>query len=284
MTDNLNAAYDERSGWGRQSEFPMELLGWNWGAAGLTWIWGWRHRVWISLLALLPGVGLIMFIFLGINGNEWAWKARKWESVEVFLATQKKWRPWGIAAFSIFALLMLGTFIYTNILNSPPPGPFAFKDGQITYDSAWPMVTLEGKEVKYKFAYNFNRWERITDKAQMDEDAEYEFRHRLLDVTAEIIPESHGGVGDVADLTFQRIKEKHDPEAEVLSKITRMVNGGELAFQKMRVTLRGVPYIFFGDFYTGKEATIQFVVSCPEVLVDKYIDDIMELLNSLEIL
>ncbi len=30
-----------------------------------------------------------MMIILGLKGNEWAWKNRKWESVEQFKATHK---------------------------------------------------------------------------------------------------------------------------------------------------------------------------------------------------
>lgn len=93
--------YDERSGKKEASVVPEEIKGWNWGAAGLTWIWGIYHGVWISLLIFIPFVNLIMWIILGIKGNEWAWKARKWESVERFVYSQKKWKPWGIAIFII---------------------------------------------------------------------------------------------------------------------------------------------------------------------------------------
>ena len=41
--------YDERSGKKKASVVPEEIKGWNWGAAGLHWIWGAYHEVWISL-------------------------------------------------------------------------------------------------------------------------------------------------------------------------------------------------------------------------------------------
>lgn len=98
------AKYDERSGKKEASVVPEEIKGWNWGAAGLTWIWGVYHGVWISLLMFIPFVNLVMWIILGIKGSEWAWKARPWESVERFVASQKKWKPWGIAFFIISLL------------------------------------------------------------------------------------------------------------------------------------------------------------------------------------
>lgn len=106
------AKYDERSGKKEASVTPEEIRGWSWGAAGLTWIWGIYHGVWISLLTFIPLVNIVMIIVLGIKGNEWAWRARKWESVEKFVSSQKKWKPWGIV---FFALMILGLIF--GILN-----------------------------------------------------------------------------------------------------------------------------------------------------------------------
>ena len=101
------AKYDERSGKKEASVVPEEIKGWNWGAAGLTWIWGVYHGVWISLLTFVPFISLIMWIVLGIKGSEWAWKARQWESVEKFVSSQKKWKPWGVIFIVIHILFIL---------------------------------------------------------------------------------------------------------------------------------------------------------------------------------
>lgn len=88
---------------GPNGPFPAELNHWNWGAFLLNWIWAIGNQVWIGLLVLLsfiPVIGgiisLVMVIMLGIKGNEWAWKARKWDSVEHFKTVQRKWAKWGI--------------------------------------------------------------------------------------------------------------------------------------------------------------------------------------------
>lgn len=104
--------YDERSGKKEASVVPDEIKGWNWGAAGLTWIWGVYHGVWISLLTFIPIVNIVMVIVLGFKGNEWAWRSRPWESVERFVSSQKKWKPWGIV---FFVLMILG--LISSILN-----------------------------------------------------------------------------------------------------------------------------------------------------------------------
>jgi|SRR3989338_852202 len=105
------ASYDERSGKKQDSIMPDEIKGWNWGAAGLTWIWGAYHGVWISLLSFIPLVNIIMWIVLGLKGNEWAWRAEKWRSVEEFIISQKKWKPWGIAIFILTIASMIVGFL-----------------------------------------------------------------------------------------------------------------------------------------------------------------------------
>lgn len=99
--------YDERSGKGEASIVPEEIKGWNWGAAGLAWIWGVYHGVWISLLVFIPLVNIFMLIILGMKGSEWAWKKQQWESVEKFVSSQNKWKFWGII---FFALSLYGMF------------------------------------------------------------------------------------------------------------------------------------------------------------------------------
>jgi len=99
---------DPRSGKGVYSEIPEEIRGWNWGAAGLSWIWGAYFRVWISFLMFVPILNWIWWIVMGIKGNEWAWSKTKWRSVEQFNKAQDKWKVWGIIfIFLPFALIFL---------------------------------------------------------------------------------------------------------------------------------------------------------------------------------
>ncbi len=88
--------------------FPSELNTWNWGAFFLTWIWALGNNVWIGLLALISPLTFIMAIILGIKGNEMAWKAKKWESVEHFKKVQAAWAKWGVV---IFVLLVAAVVV-----------------------------------------------------------------------------------------------------------------------------------------------------------------------------
>lgn len=108
--------------------FPEELKKWNWGAFFWSWIWGIANNTWIALLSLLGPLSIIMMIILGVKGNEWAWKNRKFANVEDFKKTQHAWAVWGLALF-IIGLIIGGIAIVmavigasngtTNIITTP---------------------------------------------------------------------------------------------------------------------------------------------------------------------
>lgn len=100
---------ENTSGMGSGSEVPPGVEGWGWGPFFWTWIWGISNRVWLSLIvfAPIPFVLLIMQIVLGINGRKWAWQNKKWESVEQFNATQRRWSIWGLVLVGVAILLII---------------------------------------------------------------------------------------------------------------------------------------------------------------------------------
>ncbi|HEY9666330.1 MAG TPA: protein kinase [Coleofasciculaceae cyanobacterium] len=96
-------------------EVPEEIRGWNWGAFFFPGIWCIPNRVWIGLVAwtdlsviTLPiTLGMTwpaIAILLGVKGNEWAWKSRRWKSIRAFKRHQ---RFWAIAGFFLVAVFLL---------------------------------------------------------------------------------------------------------------------------------------------------------------------------------
>jgi serine/threonine protein kinase len=75
---------------------PEEILGWNWGAFLLPWLWLWTNQVWCGLFCFVPQIGWFMAIAMGAKGNEWAWKSREWRSIEHFKEHQRGWAIAGI--------------------------------------------------------------------------------------------------------------------------------------------------------------------------------------------
>ena len=92
---------ENTSGMGRDAEIPDGVKGWSWGAFMFNWIWALSNRTWIGLFALLPYVGFLMAVALGIKGREWAWRNKKWESVEHFQRVQRRWSLWSLLIFGI---------------------------------------------------------------------------------------------------------------------------------------------------------------------------------------
>ncbi len=95
-TETLNQIVDEPVKWK-----------WNWGAFWLTWIWGIFNGVWISLLALIPIVNIVVAFILGIKGTEWAQKSKTHLTKEENNKIQKKWSiaGWVISIICISTIL-----------------------------------------------------------------------------------------------------------------------------------------------------------------------------------
>ena len=92
---------ENTSGRGRDAEIPDGGKGWSWGAFMFNWIWALSNRTWIGLFALFPYLGFLMAVALGIKGREWAWRNKKWESVEHFQRVQRRWSLWSLLIFGI---------------------------------------------------------------------------------------------------------------------------------------------------------------------------------------
>ncbi|NES42561.1 protein kinase [Moorena sp. SIO2C4] len=94
---------------------PAEIQGWNWGAFCLPGLWCVTNQVWIGLIAwtdlsLVTGflAWPVMGIILGIKGNEWAWKSRRWKSIKAFKRHQ---RGWAITSFVIIGIIVTLLFL-----------------------------------------------------------------------------------------------------------------------------------------------------------------------------
>ena len=90
------SASENNSGGGNSVILPPGVKGWSWGAFLFNWLWAVFNSTWIGLLALIPYVGLIVSIYLGIKGRELAWRNKRWDSLEHFNRVQRRWSAWGL--------------------------------------------------------------------------------------------------------------------------------------------------------------------------------------------
>ena len=97
---------------------PAEIKGWNWGAFLAAPFWPLTNRVGIGVLAWVPIVGFWVAIALGVKGNEWAWRSRKWRSIEHFKAHQRSWAIAGIVLGMTVNLIFwhIGILLLLSIL------------------------------------------------------------------------------------------------------------------------------------------------------------------------
>lgn len=105
---------DNLSGHGEFFESPEAIKRWNWGAFGATWLWGLYNETFIALLALIPGVNLIMSVYLGAKGNELSWQNKRWESMDEFFKVQKRWARFGWILFVISFVFVIA-IVYNKV-------------------------------------------------------------------------------------------------------------------------------------------------------------------------
>jgi hypothetical protein len=101
---------ENTSGTGARAVVPPEVDRWNWGAFFLNWIWGVAHNTFIALLMFVPLVNFVMLFVLGAKGSAWAWRNKRWDSVEEFRQAQRRWAIAGAVVWVGFALIFTTMF------------------------------------------------------------------------------------------------------------------------------------------------------------------------------
>lgn len=136
------------SGQGAAAAVPPEIDRWNWGAFLLNWIWGIGNNTLIALLMFVPLVNFVMFFVLGAKGSAWAWRNKRWDSVEQFQAVQRSWAKWGAIVWAGFIVFFVGLFfaISAGIKSSD-----AFKLAVAKLESHETSIRLIGKPVSTGF-------------------------------------------------------------------------------------------------------------------------------------
>jgi TPR repeat protein len=92
------------------AEIPPELDRWNWGALLLNWMWGLGNNTFIALLMFVPVVNIVMPFVLGAKGSQWAWRNKRWRSVEHFRRVQRLWAIWGVVVWIAWIGAMVAIF------------------------------------------------------------------------------------------------------------------------------------------------------------------------------
>lgn len=135
---------ENTSGQGSSAAIPAEIERWNWGAFLLNWIWGIGNKTYIALLMFLPGVNLIMLFLLGAKGSKWAWQNKHWDSVDHFNQSQKKWVFWGVIAWVLTGVFIIGAVIAIKVALKQSE-PFKLAEERLLNNSA--VVSMLGEPI-----------------------------------------------------------------------------------------------------------------------------------------
>lgn len=138
----IKSKAENSSGMGENSVIPDEIKGWSWGGFLWGWVWSIGNKTWIGLLALIPYLGFIMNIVLGIYGREWAWKNKKWENIEQFKKIQKRWVIIWFIIGGIFPLIAILSVAILATIN-PIEQSNKARDARVMNDSAEMLNAFE---------------------------------------------------------------------------------------------------------------------------------------------
>lgn len=97
---------------------PAEIRGWSWGAFLLGPVWCIGNGVFSGLFYLLPFGSLFMPFILGFKGNVWAWKCRRWTSVNQFKAYQRRWAVATAIIYIVLPIAFLLKLIFASLIQA----------------------------------------------------------------------------------------------------------------------------------------------------------------------
>lgn len=109
------------SGLGKESVVPEEIKGWSWAGFLWTWVWAIGTRTWVGLIGVVFPLNIIISVILGLKGTEWAWRNKKWESVESFNKIQKEWVKWWLIIFGSLIVFAIVGIIFSVFLITVDP-------------------------------------------------------------------------------------------------------------------------------------------------------------------
>jgi hypothetical protein len=151
------------SGQGKDASVPIEVDGrWNWAAFLLPTVFAGINRLWLWLvitaapvvlfsLDIVPGgLGgrfglssgqLVLSIILAKRGNALAWRSRRWESIEHFQRTQRRWAWGSLAALIAVLALVVATEAGEGASSAPrgssEPGHYDAHGVSFDYPAGW---------------------------------------------------------------------------------------------------------------------------------------------------
>ena len=184
--------------------------------------------------------------------------------------------------------IQLVTFTTQTVFAKNVPDFTNFLDGLMISDQPAPAsasAAPEGPTVlplndgKASIQYDTQKW-----RPEADEDVTRKrFAMRRGDGYAIVISERIGIDLDALPNVALKNAQSVDPNAHIVSKEKRTVNGVDVWFVKLEATASGVPFTYYDYLYAGKAGTIQLITFTGQNLISEYEADFLEFLNSFRV-
>ena len=128
--------------------------------------------------------------------------------------------------------------------------------------------TLSLLQGAFEIHYDPTEW--IEEQPDPETDITQQFHHSSGELFVLMIAERASIPADtMLDIAFDHV-ESQDPNASVVRRGSRMVNGVEVLFQEYGGTLDGIPAMFLGHFYSNSNGTIQILGWTASNLVEEH--------------
>ena len=123
----------------------------------------------------------------------------------------------------------------------------------------------------------------FTKKGAINQEAEYEFRHKKLDIYAMAITESvEIRVENLIEIAIENM-EKAGSNVKVVNKEYRNVNGAKVIFMEIKAVVNGIKATYLGYYHSNSKGSTQLLAFTGTAVAVKYKQDIFNLLNGLNI-
>ena len=202
-------------------------------------------------------------------------------------------------------LITLGTLFFTllsnaqiNTVTENGDEVLLYKDNTWKYSNESLNETVEilrndkpfTKEKKSSFLVkssktNIGVWINPKDwgfsKSKTDSPSEFNFNHKQLDVYGMLIAEkTEVTVEALTDIAYENALEAA-PDIKIVEKEYRTVNGLEVIMMKMKGTIQGIKFIYFGYYFSNAQGAFQFLTYTSQNVFNEYKNDMLHLLNGL---
>jgi hypothetical protein len=140
---------------------------------------------------------------------------------------------------------------------------------------------LKSSKNNSAFWVDANKWS--FKKAATNAEAEYEFQLKDNDLYGLVITEAiQIPIESLSDLAFENAKNVA-PDISVVNKEYRYVNGHKVIYMEMSGTMQGIKITYFGYYYSDESGSTQWMAFTGTSLAEKYMQEISDFLNGLDV-